>query len=152
MTEERQLRLELMTMRLMLDHGLSDWEFEWSRQKRTFGQCFAIRLITISTHLAEVNTDERVKRTVLHEIAHALVGVRHGHDRVWRAECLRIGGDGRRCYDSASTVRVAAPWRAVCHRCGEVVHRYRRPRANRVYYCVGCGPSVKLEFAADRER
>lgn len=37
MTEERQLRLELLIMRLMLDHGLSDWEFEWSRQKRTFG-------------------------------------------------------------------------------------------------------------------
>ncbi len=43
--------------------------------------------------------DEEVKDTILHEIAHALVGKAHHHDDVWRAKALEIGCSGRRCHD-----------------------------------------------------
>ena len=35
--------------------------------------------------------------TILHEMAHALVGQVHGHDAVWQAQVL--GCSGRRCHD-----------------------------------------------------
>jgi len=39
----------------------------------------------------EERSDELVRDTLLHEIAHALVGTAHGHDEVWKAKCLEIG-------------------------------------------------------------
>lgn len=47
-------------------------------------------------HLATA-TDESIKATVLHELAHAFVAMEtkqdHGHDAVFRAMCIRIGTD-----------------------------------------------------------
>lgn len=144
MTEERMLRLEIMISRLMLDHGLTDWSFRWSSARRGFGTCCSQKkLITISTVLANVNTDERVRRTVLHEIAHALVGTRHGHDVVWRSMCLRIGGDGKTCWDRTTTVAVPAPWSGTCPVCHTEHHRYRRPRLHLKYFCRRCFPNLQ---------
>lgn len=38
-----------------------------------------------------------IRDTILHEIAHALVGPNHCHDLVWKAKCLEIGATPRRC-------------------------------------------------------
>lgn len=35
--------------------------------------------------------EEDIKDTVLHEIAHAIVGGKHHHDCVWKACCNKIG-------------------------------------------------------------
>lgn len=45
---------------------------------------------------ANLDNWERIKTTVLHEIAHAIVGYQHGHDKVWVTCCKSIGGDGER--------------------------------------------------------
>ena len=37
------------------------------------------------------DNEEDIKDTVLHEIAHAIVGCNHHHDYVWRACCNKIG-------------------------------------------------------------
>lgn len=37
------------------------------------------------------DNSEDIKDTVLHEIAHAIVGGRHHHDNVWKACCNKIG-------------------------------------------------------------
>ena len=39
--------------------------------------------------------DEEVKNTLLHEIAHALVGPGHRHNRVWRQKAREIGCDAK---------------------------------------------------------
>ena len=105
MVLERELKQ--MTEKAMYDHGLiqDGWKFAYGRGKKTFGTCsFGKKEIRISKHLARVNTPERVKMTILHEIAHALVGRFHGHDAVWKAKCIEIGGNGERCYSSENTV------------------------------------------------
>jgi hypothetical protein len=43
------------------------------------------------------NGAEEIVDTILHEIAHALVGPRHGHDTVWKAKCTDIGARPERC-------------------------------------------------------
>ena len=43
------------------------------------------------------STEENVKNTLLHEIAHALAGHEHNHDEVWKATARSIGCDGCRC-------------------------------------------------------
>ena len=61
------------------------WSFEFNRRKRSLGLCFHHRkAVELSLHLVEHNGPEEVLDTLLHEIAHALVGPRHGHDAVWK--------------------------------------------------------------------
>jgi hypothetical protein len=72
--------------------------------------------------------------TILHEIAHALVGARHGHDRVWRATALRIGCSGTRCVPEEAP-RVEGAWIGVCP-AGHRSTLHRRPM--RVKSCRQC--------------
>jgi hypothetical protein len=98
--------VKTLTEHKMWEHGLiqKGWKFEFGRGKFQFGLCsHGKRIIRISRHLSLINDRERVLLTVLHEIAHALVGSGHGHDKVWKAKCIEIGGDGNRCYTKKNT-------------------------------------------------
>ena len=93
------LRAALVLARaLAAEHGLHDWSVTLDRAKARAGACrFAHRQISLSAPLTRLHTDAEVRDTILHEIAHALVGPRHGHDEVWRATAVRIGCSGERC-------------------------------------------------------
>lgn len=99
---------------LMHLHGLDaqGWTVGLDRAKRSFGQCdFATKTITLSRLLTETATTEQVYNTVLHEIAHALVGRKAGHGPLWRATHRRIGGDGQRTGRATAEQRQAVPYR-----------------------------------------
>ena len=81
--------------------------------------------IGLSAPLTAVHPDEEVRDTILHEIAHALVGPRHGHDEVWRAMALRIGCSGERCV-SDDAPGIEGDWVGTCP-AGHRVTRHRRP-------------------------
>lgn len=120
---------------LMDEHGLQGWTFEFDRARVRAGAChFADRRISLSRALTAVHPDEQVRETVLHEIAHALVGPRHGHDEVWRRQARAIGASGERCY-SADEPAVPGRWQGRCV-AGHVVHRHRRPQ--RLLLCARC--------------
>lgn len=80
-------------------HGLKGWQFEFDNAKRRLGCCkYRKKTISVSLPLIESGnvSDEMIKNTILHEIAHALVGPSHGHNKVWRRKALEIGCDGDR--------------------------------------------------------
>lgn len=100
------------------------------------------KVVELSTKLVEINEPERVKLTILHEVAHALTEG-HGHDSVWRAKLLEIGGDGKRCYDSSDTNTLATrrssrTYVLECQKCGYTGQRRYRREMNG-YRHVGCG-------------
>jgi predicted SprT family Zn-dependent metalloprotease len=81
--------------------------------------------MTLSGPLIALNDEAEVRDTVLHEIAHALVGAKHGHDRVWKDTAEAVGCRPQRCY-SAQTVRVpSARYRFECPVCGHTGTRMR---------------------------
>src|SRR5947209_15800968 len=83
---------------LIARHGLFGWGFAFNHRKRAMGLCrFAARTIEVSVYLVERNDLDEVRDTLLHEIAHALVGPGHGHDAVWQAKCREIGARPQRC-------------------------------------------------------
>jgi Zn finger protein HypA/HybF involved in hydrogenase expression len=95
-----------------------------------------------------LNSEQEVKNTLLHEIAHALVGPHHGHDRVWRAKALELGCNGSRCCE-ASVVIPSTKWEAECPGCRRVVRRHRR----RVASCGQCsGGSFNPRYQLDWKR
>jgi len=84
--------VEILTVEKMQEHGLHDWEFKWHSSIRRFGTChYYKKRISLSKQLCEANEIGPVLDTVLHEIAHALVGKGHSHDEVWQAKCREIG-------------------------------------------------------------
>ena len=86
------------------------------------------KVVELSTKLVEINDEERVRLTILHEVAHALTEG-HGHDNVWKAKLLEIGGDGKRCYSSENTntiERKRTLYQAYCQEHGNRGRTYRR--------------------------
>lgn len=126
---ERMLREELDKHNLYHVHTKMN-----SRFTNTFGQYSWRRLsnykvVQLSTKLVELNDEERVRLTILHEVAHALTEG-HGHDRVWRAKLLEIGGDGERTYSVKNTTIVERKPRvllqAYCEEHGNRGRTYQR--------------------------
>ncbi|MFC6287592.1 SprT-like domain-containing protein [Nocardioides sp. GCM10027113] len=111
---------------LLDEHGLHDWSLVFDRAKRRAGVCRAgRRQIGLSGPLTEIHPEAEVRDTLLHEIAHALVGPRHGHDEVWRATALRIGCSGSRC-SSEDAPAIEGDWVGTCP-AGHRITAHRRP-------------------------
>lgn len=120
---------------LMARYGLAGWTLVFDNAKTRAGVCReSRRQIGLSRVLTQLHPADEVRETILHEIAHALVGVRHGHDAVWRETAQRIGCSGRRCVPE-TTARPPAPWTGRCPS-GHEVTRHRRP--TRVQSCARC--------------
>jgi hypothetical protein len=91
---------------------------ELDDSRRRFGACKPKeKVISLSRPLIELNFEEEVRDTILHEIAHALTWERHrtncGHDQRWKDICIEIGARPERCYDD-SVIQPEAPW-VLCH-------------------------------------
>ena len=129
----QQLAIELMDQHGLLDKG---WSFEFDTAKRRFGVCrYGSRRIGLSKPLTQANEEAQVRDTILHEIAHALVGVGHGHNSVWKAKCVEIGAKPERCYTEEDTNMIAGKYRAVCGGCGKTYDRHKRLPKGRRYAC-----------------
>ncbi|MCE9563097.1 MAG: SprT-like domain-containing protein [Planctomycetes bacterium] len=140
-----------LARRLLDEHGLTAWEFGFNSNVRRAGVCFYPHRkepgrIELSIHFAERNSDEDVLDTILHELAHALVGPGHGHDAVWRAKCRQIGAKPEACYgDEVEMPR--GRWRATCAGCVSEYNRHRRPPQAEGWHCRSCGPRLgKLQW------
>ena len=113
----------------LVEHSLAarGWTGHLDSAVRRFGVCDHRRKrITISRHLAAINSDEETLDTVLHEVAHALAGPKAGHDLQWRAIAARIGANPDGIHDAEEVVSVTGSWFLVHSETGEVFRSYHR--------------------------
>lgn len=111
---------------LLEKHGLADagWSFSWDNARTRGGQCnHTYRRITMSRHLVPLWTGEQVYDVLVHEIAHALVGPKHGHGAVWARKMRELGVKPERCHDNAT---VPGRYAAICDNCNAEVGRAHR--------------------------
>lgn len=133
---------------LMQRYGLApEWTFKFNKNKRRLGVCKQEeKRLELSQHYVLRNDREHIADTMLHEIAHALVGTEHGHDHVWKDMCIQLGCNPKSC--DASADMPDGDWQARCPSCLIVFTRHRRPKKLRGRYCVACGPERgRLIFA-----
>jgi predicted SprT family Zn-dependent metalloprotease len=141
-----KLQAHRLLREMMDNHGLLEVRAEMNPRLTTvFGRyrysMLYGRSIELSSKLVEINDVERVTRAILHEIAHALTEG-HGHDAVWKAKLLEIGGDGKTCYSSSDTntietTRSSKLYTLQCQDCFYRGGRYKRRMNN--YRHRGCG-------------
>ncbi|MBI1369817.1 MAG: hypothetical protein GC162_14320 [Planctomycetes bacterium] len=144
----------------MKAHGVhaAGWRFAWSRGKRQLGSAqvrrrrvagtgkiIETKTITLSRHLVALNGDEEVRETILHEIAHAIAGVRNGHNEIWKAACRRVGARPvRLAGEEVQTVQ--GRYIMYCPGCDrELGRRHRRMRSEMLArtFCRACGKASK---------
>ena len=137
---DRPLQAALETAsELMRAHGLHDWTVKFDHARRRAGQCdYTRRIISLSRHYVRHAEPDHIRDTILHEIAHALVGPRHGHDAVWRRKAREIGCTTTRCH---TLTFATAPWLMVCPNGCFAVARHRRKTG---LVCASCRTPVEF--------
>ncbi len=147
-----------LASRLMNEHGLFDkgWTFEFDRSIKRMGLCsYRRKVISVSKPLAEVNSEETVRDTILHEIAHVLAGAIAGHGCVWKLLAKSIGAIPEACCKLANIVQVETAWQGTCLDCQVTVSRLRAPMLGRTYRhnpCYGKANSGKVAWSYKGKR
>jgi predicted SprT family Zn-dependent metalloprotease len=140
------LEARRLAVGLMRRHGLTGWRLVFDNAKTRAGICRAVpQEIGLSRVLTALHSEAEVTDTILHEIAHALVGPAHGHDEVWREKALAIGCSAKRCV-SSSAPRPAGPWVGTCPS-GHRTTRHRQP--TRVQSCGHCSRTFDPQTVLD---
>ena len=130
--------------RLLAEHELQNWRISFDHARRRAGLCnFSTKTISLSRHYAREATFEHIKDTILHEIAHALVGPSHGHNAIWRRKAREIGCSAMRCHNLIFT---KARWIMTCPNGCFAVERYRRKSG---LICSSCKHNVEFVPAQD---
>jgi predicted SprT family Zn-dependent metalloprotease len=138
---------QTLALKLIQLHGLAakGWTFKFDNARNRAGVCMhGRRVIGLSKYLLPHMKEAKVKDTILHEIAHALVGHKHGHDWTWQRKAIEIGCDGARCYDPKESFNAGAvdvlttqsKYVLTCPECGKKTPAHRRPKRDRA--CGNC--------------
>ncbi len=112
------------------------WAFGFDLATSRAGVCrYLEQCIDLSVSYCLAASRAEIEDTVLHEIAHAIVGPRHNHDAVWKSKAREIGCVGERCHRVQHTT---PKWVGECG-CGQRWYRQtlqRRMMRNRA--CARC--------------
>lgn len=145
-----------LALLLMAQHGIAQqgWTFSFDNASIRFGVCRGARKeISLSRKLTLVNDESAVKDTILHEIAHALVGCRHMHDEVWKAKAREIGCRPEQFYGE-EVIKSPGSYTAECRSCKRTFTRIRKPgRHQSCGYCSGknYNPAFQLVWSNGQE-
>ena len=122
-------------------NNLFDWGLELDFAKVRAGAChFGEKKITFSRNFVKNSNQNDIKDTILHEIAHALVGSNNGHNEVWKEMAIKLGCSARRCH----TLEFSQyKWIRFCpNQCWE--QKIHRRKSNLI--CKRCGAAVSYKL------
>ena len=118
-------------------NGLFNWKLDLDYAKVRAGACFfKEKKISFSRHFIKNANQSEIYDTILHEIAHALVGPKHGHNIVWKTMAKKLGCSAKRCHTMEFS---DYNWIRYCEKlCWEQKTHRRKPNL----ICRKCGAFV----------
>lgn len=132
-----------LAQRLIREHlphrGIFKWTYREDNARQRCGAChYSSREISLSRHFIELNSEEEVRLTLLHEIAHALCKPGVGHGLQWQRAARTIGAP--RAVTNETAHMPQARWQLQCINCRSVVAtRHRRSLKLAHVRCRSCG-------------
>ena len=130
-------------------HGLSaGWRFGFEATASRAAVCrHRDKIIAMSLSYALRAPWHEIVDTLLHEIAHAIVGPHHKHDRVWKAKAREIGCTAERCTSLQHSV---GGWLGRCNTCRRTWTRHRLTTRMRTRsLCPRCKTRITWERNSD---
>lgn len=132
---------------LLKKHNLDSWEFKFDLAENRGGCCYYFKkVICLSVSYCAKATKSEITNTLLHEIAHALVGPGHNHNHVWQRKAQSIGCNGYRCHQ---VIHTPPKYVGSCACAGFVWKRQRLTRKAQTGYCGSCGQNVNWKLNTD---
>lgn len=131
--------------RLIREHEVKSglktgWQFAFDLAPARAGLCrYREKHITVSVTFCLKASKEKIVDTILHEIAHAIVGPKHGHDATWQTVARQIGCKAERCHNVPHTV---PRWCGRCG-CGQQWERQRLSQRARTSRCPKCKGNIE---------
>lgn len=145
--EAEELAYSLMRQWGLLDAG---WRLQWFESIRVNGRCNDVRrIIALNHRYAATAPEHEIRNTILHEIAHALIGCKHKHNALWQRTARSIGCTGERCATNSEMLK--GTYAAVCEVHG-IVRPYNRVVAVHRKRCALCAGNIKLMLWHEAER
>ena len=116
------------------------WQLAFDLAPARGGLCrYAEKQITLSVTYCLKASKEEIVDTILHEIAHAIVGPGHGHNATWKAAAQRIGCTAERWHHVQHTL---PRWYGRCG-CGQQWKRQRLTQRARTSRCRKCKGNIE---------
>lgn len=82
----------------------SDWTWGWDRATTRAGVCsFKQKRISFSREVLPHASEEEVRNTALHEVAHYIAGGHAGHGPIWARVMRSLGGNPERSLNMSGT-------------------------------------------------
>jgi len=101
-----------------------NYKLKFNNRKGQCGCCnYDKKTISISIPYIGNNSDELIRNTILHEIAHMLTNC--GHDKKWKRKCIEIGCRPERVNNEAI---MPYKYTAICPNCKEEIGRHKRTK------------------------
>lgn len=128
-------------------YGLDEWSVGFSKRKRVNGLCkYKKKVVELSYALVNKAEAEEINNTILHEIAHAIVGPRQKHNKIWQTKFLEIGGDGKRLGNNY--IEDGYNWIRFCPDYHFIQRLYRKRKGH--FLCPTCHKDIQwLSFSKE---
>ena len=88
--KKRLKQVKEQAMLLMRKHDIGSFKFKFNNDSRFLGMC-SHDSISINYNHAINDCESEVRNTILHEIAHAIVGANNGHKKIWQVKARELG-------------------------------------------------------------
>ena len=126
------------------EHKLHNWSLRLMHAADKAGLCsYTEKIIYISSVFMRGHNCnyDKVKKTLMHEIAHALKPG-HGHGKKWKEKCRQRGGNSRL---AVTMVLQGMNWAMVCPTCGWRQEYRSKPNATGMV-CGKCSTSIRVKY------
>ena len=141
---------ELLERHLNTGAPATPWRFRFEIATSRAGICrYTTRTIALSVSFVLRASWDDIRDTLLHEVAHAIVGPGHGHDAVWQTAARRLGCTAKRCSTVTHSLK---RWIGQCPRCRDRWFRQRlTAKLRQRSICPRCRSRIAWRINANGE-
>lgn len=131
---------------LLIENGLSDWTLKINNKRSALAETyFSRKTIMFSKHFMLAADKDQLIGVTLHEVAHALLGPGHGHNREFKKLCEKISPNAD--YAVRSVDVPIRKYLVECKKCGAK----GSTNVNKDRYCGTCWKNGKQKSLFKRK-